>query len=119
MRAKDALGRRGERLAAEYLAAAGHDVIGRNWRCAEGEIDLVTREGGDLVFVEVKTRASMRSGHPLEAVTPRKLARLRRLVGRWIAAHPGERGRVRLDVIGIVAAPGAAPDLVHRRAVGY
>lgn len=118
MRAKDALGRRGEDLAAEYLVAAGHEVVERNWRCVDGEIDLVTREGTDLVFVEVKTRASLRAGHPLEAVTPKKLARMRRLAGRWIAAHPDQHGRARLDVVGIVARPGRAPDVQHRRAVG-
>lgn len=112
------LGRRGEATAAAYLEAAGHEIIDRNWRCADGEIDLVTRDGAEVVFVEVKTRRSTRAGHPLEAITPAKLARLRRLAGAWIATHPNRASRIRLDAVGIVHRPGAAPVVLHRRAIG-
>ena len=74
MAAKDALGRRGEAIAARHLEAAGLVIVERNWRCTHGEIDIVARDGGDLVFVEVKTRSSVEYGHPLEAITPIKLA---------------------------------------------
>ena len=111
-------GRRGERLAAEHLERLGCEVLARNWRCREGEIDLVVRDGRDLVCVEVRTRRSLRLGHPLESLTGEKLRRMRRVAGRWRAAHPELLGRLRLDAIAIVLATGAAPELVHLRGIG-
>lgn len=117
MAAKDALGRRGEDIAARHLVVAGLEVVERNWRCSQGEIDIVAREGTELVFVEVKTRSSVAYGHPLEAITPTKLARLRRLAGAWCEAHPDQRGSVRIDAIAVIA-PAAAPAQVeHLRGV--
>ena len=83
MAAKDELGRRGERIAEHHLIERGLVVLDRNWRCPSGEIDLVLRDGDETVFVEVKTRAGLGYGHPLEAITMVKLARLRRLAGEW------------------------------------
>lgn len=117
MAAKDDLGRRGEAIAEQRLRAAGMRVIDRNWRCPLGELDLVAVDGAQLVFVEVKTRSSVAFGHPVEAVTPVKLARLRRLAGAWCDAHPDVRGRLRIDVIAIVAPPDAEPDVQHLRGV--
>ena len=68
MRAKDVLGRRGEDLAAGYLEAQGMRIVDRNWRCSEGEIDIVALDGDALVIAEVKTRKSLAYGHPFEAV---------------------------------------------------
>ncbi|GAB2459564.1 YraN family protein [Xylanimonas ulmi] len=105
MAAKDDVGRRGERIAAEMLAREGYTVLARNWRGQGGELDLVALDGTTLVAVEVKTRTSTRFGHPAEAVTPRKLARLRRLTGQWLTAHGHEvRPRpheVRIDVVAV------------------
>ena len=64
MRAKDVLGRRGEELAAGYLEAQGMRIVDRNWRCAEGEIDIVALDGDALVIAEVKTRKSLPTGIP-------------------------------------------------------
>ncbi|HOW02158.1 MAG TPA: YraN family protein, partial [Rhodoglobus sp.] len=75
----------------------------RNWRCHQGEIDLVARDGGELVFVEVKTRSSVAFGHPLESITPVKLARLRRLAAAWCDAHPGGHDTIRIDAIAVIA----------------
>src|SRR3954465_14853443 len=102
MAAKDALGRRGEAIAAEHRVAAGMSIVDRNWRCPQGEIDLVLRDGDEVVFVEVKTRSSVAFGHPLEAITAAKLARLRRLAGAWCEAHPGA-GRIRIDAVAVIA----------------
>lgn len=118
MRAKDVLGRRGEDLAAKFLIGVGHEIIDRNWRCAYGEIDLISRDQHQIVFVEVKTRRSMSKGHPLEAITASKLARLRRLAGAWIAAHPQHPRRIRLDAIGVVDRPGRPAEVHYRRAIG-
>jgi putative endonuclease len=103
MAAKDALGRRGEAIAAEHLVARGLTVLDRNWRCPQGEIDLVARDGSELVFVEVKTRAGLAYGHPLEAITAAKLARLRRLAAAWCEAHPGGHDRIRIDAVAVIA----------------
>ena len=113
MAAKDDLGRRGERLAERHLVARGYRLIERNWRCRHGEIDLVVRDGDAVVFVEVKTRTSTAFGHPFEAITPVKLARLRRLAGVWCEAHPRERGRIRIDAVAVLAPRDGVPKVEH------
>jgi putative endonuclease len=92
---------------------SGLTIVERNWRCPQGEIDLVARDHGELVFVEVKTRSSVDYGHPLEAITPRKLARLRRLAGAWCLAHPDQRGDVRIDAVAVIAPRSGAIEVEH------
>jgi Holliday junction resolvase-like predicted endonuclease len=72
LNAKDILGRRGEQLAVEHLQRAGLRILDRNWRCADGEIDIVAAERRALVVCEVKTRSGVRYGTPLEAITRQK-----------------------------------------------
>src|SRR5690349_16856926 len=96
------LGAYGERIAARRLVAEGMAVVDRNWRCVDGEIDLVLRDGDVLVFCEVKTRRSAAYGHPLEAVTPVKAERLRRLAVRWVDEHGVQPGGMRIDVVGVL-----------------
>ena len=115
MAAKDVLGRRGEQLAADYLVRSGYAILDRNWRCRQGEIDVVALDGDETVFVEVKTRSSVAFGHPLEAITTQKLARLRRLAAAWCEAHPGRRRAIRIDAIAIIAPWGGAAQLEHLR----
>lgn len=120
MAAKDELGRRGEQLATEFLARTGYTILDRNWRCPLGEIDVVARDGGpagDIVFVEVKTRSSTAFGHPFEAITVPKLARLRRLAGAWCDEHPGGHRRIRIDAIAVIAPAGGAAVLDHLKRV--
>jgi putative endonuclease len=110
MRVKDAVGRFGEQLAAQHLEAAGLQILARNWRCRSGELDLVARDGSQLVFVEVKTRSSLAFGAPAEAVDRAKSARIRQLALRWIMAER-EAGRpefwsvLRFDVVTVVRGP--------------
>lgn len=113
MRAKDAVGRYGENVAASYLARAGWQVLDRNWRGASGEIDIVALQGSDLVVVEVKTRRGEGFGHPAEAVTPAKLARLRRLAAQWLAEHDLHPASVRVDVVAVHAARSGAARVEH------
>lgn len=116
MAAKDDLGARGERLAERALVGRGYVILERNWRCTEGEIDLIARDGEELVFVEVKTRSSTAFGHPFEAITAAKLARLRRLVAAWVTAegrHHGRAERLRIDAIAVLAPPDAPASLEH------
>ncbi len=97
-----ALGRYGERLAERHLVAQGMVVLDRNWRCPAGELDLVLREGRVLVVCEVKTRSSVEFGTPHEAVTPAKLARLRRLAAQWLSEHDLVVPEVRIDLVAVV-----------------
>ncbi|GAA1961493.1 YraN family protein [Microbacterium aquimaris] len=117
MAAKDDLGRAGEQFAHDHLLARGYVVLDRNWRCAEGEIDIVAREGRDLVVVEVKTRRSLGYGHPFDAVDERKRARLWRLGHAWMRGHREQtRGlRVRVDVVGVIGTPPRPATLEHLR----
>jgi len=107
MRVKDAVGRHGEELAARHLEAAGLQILARNWRCREGELDIVARDGSVLVFAEVKTRSSLAYGAPAEAVDRAKSARIRHLALRWIMAQrdqpdPEFWSAVRFDVVSVV-----------------
>ncbi len=113
MAAKDVLGRRGEAIAERHLLAVGLSIVDKNWRCPQGEIDLVARDGDELVFVEVKTRSSVAFGHPLEAITVIKLARLRRLAAAWCDAHPGNHDRIRIDAIAVIAPSVGEPRVEH------
>jgi putative endonuclease len=117
MAAKDVLGQRGERLAEDFLASAGLVILDRNWRCPQGEIDLVAREGDELVFVEVKTRTTTAFGHPLEAITAVKLARLRRLAAAWCAEHEARARSIRLDAVAVLAPPSGNPVIEHLRRI--
>ena len=100
-RQRMATGGYGEACAARYLTQQGMVLLDRNWRCELGELDLVLRDGAVLVFCEVKTRASATFGAPLEAVTPAKTARLRRLAARWLAEHRHSADEIRLDLVGV------------------
>ena len=118
MNAKDSLGRRGEQMAVEYLERAGLRILDRNWRCAEGEIDIVAAELRVLVICEVKTRSGTRYGSPLEAITRSKRARLRRLAIRWLVAHGVLFDEVRIDVIGLIRDKAGRYEIEHVRGVG-
>ena len=113
MRTTQAVGRHGEDLAEAYAREAGWTVLDRNWRGTRGELDLVALDGAELVAVEVKTRRSVAYGHPAEAVTARKLARIRGLTVEWLRTHPVRPASVRVDVIAITLAPGGAACLEH------
>ncbi|MEV4667234.1 YraN family protein [Microbacterium sp. LWO12-1.2] len=117
MAAKDDLGRAGEQRAVSHLVGLGYDVLDRNWRCAQGEIDIVAVHGDDLAIVEVKTRRSTAFGHPFEAIDERKRRRLWRLAHAWIESHALQaRGlTVRIDGIGIVGPDPVTATLEHLR----
>ncbi|KNB51153.1 YraN family protein [Streptomyces caatingaensis] len=133
MNARRALGRYGEDLAVRRLAEAGMTVLARNWRCREGEIDVVALDGDALVVCEVKARrrragprgAGADAGpperlyeHPMAAVTPVKAERLRRLAARWLERHGGPPpGGVRIDVVGVLLPGRGAPEVQHVKGV--
>ncbi len=116
-----ALGQRGEQLALEFLRARGMVVLDRNWRPRgqgiRGELDLVARDGDDLVIVEVKTRRSIAYGSPIEAITTRKMRSLRSLALAWLECRSIHAPRLRFDVIAVTFPPAGQPVLEHIRAV--
>jgi len=96
------VGQHGEDAAAAWYTAAGYEILDRNWRVREGELDLVVGDAGTVAFCEVKTRRGDAFGLPAEAVTTRKQQRLRLLAGRWLAAHPTSAPLLRFDVAAVV-----------------
>lgn len=98
----DPLGDHGEALAAGHLERAGLTILDRNWRCPLGEIDIVARHKDCVAFIEVKTRRHMEMGHPLEAVTPRKMRQVVRCAKAWLQDHPDSGLQPRFDAIGII-----------------
>lgn len=112
-----AIGDRGEDLACAHLEALGWELVERNWRCPEGELDVVALQDGHLVFCEVKTRRSRRFGEPVEAVSHDKARRLRRLAWAWLADH-GRRGQpFRIDVVGVLLPVDDEPRVQHLQGV--
>lgn len=99
------LGRLGEDLAARRLAALGRVIRDRNWRCATGEIDLVTEKDGTLIFVEVRTRRGDRFGTPEESITPRKRAKLLSAAYTYLDQHAETDRAWRIDVVAIKIGP--------------
>lgn len=99
-----ALGQRGEEAVAAWYEAHGYEIVVRNWRCREGELDLVVRDGRTFVFCEVKTRTTDAFGAPVEAVTRTKQMRLRRLAAKWLEDDsPMRPTNIRFDVASVLA----------------
>ena len=95
------LGDAGERRVADWYRRRGYRVVDRNWRCREGELDLIVAKRGTLVFCEVKTRTSRRYGNPFEAVTETKQHRIRGLALQWLRANGMGGRRLRFDVAAV------------------
>jgi putative endonuclease len=114
LRARGALGRRAEQLAAEALARAGLRIVARNWRRPEGELDIVAADGGVCVFVEVRSRTGEARGHPLETVTPQKRGRVVRAARFYLDAEAPCAVAYRFDVVAVTFwDDGRPPDVVH------
>jgi putative endonuclease len=101
------IGSQGESLAAHWYEHHGYEVLERNWRRREGEVDLIVRKGRTVVFCEVKVRSSDRFGTGAEAVVVAKQRRIRRLAARWLTELTPASGRdrvdLRFDVVSITA----------------
>ncbi len=107
------LGKWGESIAAGYLAARGYSLVNRNVRTAHGELDIITRQGDILVFVEVKTRSNTAFGHPEDAVTRTKQARLIAAAQDYLQTHPEIDRDWRIDVIAIRRRKHQEPEILH------
>ncbi|MFC4223445.1 YraN family protein [Lysinibacter cavernae] len=113
MARKDDIGRWGEAVAADYLAQRGYEILEKNWRHSLGEIDIIARSNGRLVFAEVKTRTGRGYGHPFEAITTTKLDRLRRLALAWCRQHEISPRQIRIDAIAVLGVPDRTPNIEH------
>ena len=92
-----------EKRACDYLRAQGYRILEKNYRCRAGEIDLIAREDGYLVFVEVKYRSSGRAGDPAEAVDRRKQKRICRAASFYLmCAGMHQDDPVRFDIVSIL-----------------
>ena len=107
------LGGRGEDAAAAWYRRARYVVLDRNWRCADGRLDVVARsaDGHVLVFCEVKTRSSAMYGSPFDAVSPAKQRRVRKLATLWLRSERRDTGHydhIRFDVAAVTSGAGGA-----------
>lgn len=109
------LGRRAEELAARALEAAGMQILERNWRRPEGELDLIARDAdGTCVFCEVRSRTGEAYGDALEAVGPRKRARVIRAARLYLSAETVDATGYRFDVVAVTFLDeGQPPRVVH------
>lgn len=107
------LGDRGEELAARYLERAGWMIVDRNFRMGRKEIDLIARRGEVIAFVEVKTRAGLGYGHPLEAITWKKRREIQQVAAAWIDRKGREEDTYRFDAVAVQVGGGGAPTIEH------
>ncbi len=114
-----ALGRDGEDVAVAYLESQGWQIIERNWRCPSGELDIVAWDERErtLVFVEVKSRSSTMYGQPIEAISRRKVKKLRELAVLWLRSTESRAPSIRLDAVGVLMVRGCVPELTHLRGI--
>lgn len=102
---RQVLGRWGEGLAAEFLIARGLEILSKNFRTPDGEIDLIAKKGDDLVFVEVKTRRNTLYSYPEEAINDEKIEHLESAAGWYLLQHPEYENNWRLDVVTVIGTP--------------
>lgn len=102
MRTRREVGSSGEDLAAAWYVANGYEVVDRNWRCRHGELDLVLRNGRQVVFCEVKARTGLGFGAPAEAITRDKKQRIRFLAARWLEDAKPRPAEIRFDVAAVL-----------------
>ena len=100
-------GERGENIALRLLNDKGYELVERNYRTRYGELDLILRDGHTLVFAEVKLRHGTGFGHPVEAVTPRKQARIRSMAEQYLQDKAPHYESIRFDVVGILVTRGS------------
>ena len=91
----------GEKLARDFLEKRGYQILQTNYRCPEGEIDIVASHKDSLVFVEVRTKKSLEFGTPEESITPAKMEKLRAVAARYQQTHDNLPDSWRIDVVAI------------------
>jgi putative endonuclease len=109
------LGRRGESAAARYLERQGFDILEQNWKCRYGEADIIAKDVGTIVFIEVKTRRGIEKGIPEDAVTASKRDRYEKIAASYLEQHDYVDCYVRFDVIAIMVVEHKRALLRHHR----
>lgn len=107
------LGERGERVAEEFLRKLGCKILRRNWHCRVGEIDLIARDGDEVVFVEVKLRSSGDWGDPQEAVRSGKRRSICLAASEFADRNRLHGHTLRFDVVAVILPDGGAPEIRH------
>jgi putative endonuclease len=104
-------GNYGEDVATKYLRNKGYEIVARNWRHIQNEIDIIALDGKTTVFVEVKLRHTDEYGHPEEAVSAQKIREIKRAAEEYIYSKDLEH--YRFDIIAITLWPNQEPEIVH------
>jgi putative endonuclease len=105
----------GEEVVTRYLTSRNAEIIERNWRIREGEIDIVALQPtGVFAFIEVKTRSSLAFGHPFEAINRDKAHRMQRLALAWLATHGALGCEYQIDVAAVLIAPDGSHSIEYR-----
>lgn len=100
------LGDSGEKIAVKYLRKNGYRIVEQNYRNRLGEIDIIAVERKTIVFVEVKTRRSIRFGNPKWAVTPKKQQKISMVALQYLKEQKKFGQPARFDVVSIMHPPG-------------
>lgn len=93
------IGEKGENIASEYLEKIGWQIVSRNFRCKQGEIDIIARNKEEIIFIEVKTRTNFKYGFPAEAVNKQKLKHLKKAIEYYLYTNNINNKTVRIDII--------------------
>lgn len=93
------IGKTGEEIAAEYLLDIGYKIITRNFRCKQGEIDIIAKDKYELIFIEVKTRTTIKYGKPVEAVNELKQKHIEKVIKYYLYKNKVTNINIRIDVI--------------------
>jgi putative endonuclease len=109
------IGAFGEEVVSAYLTGKNAEIIERNWRIREGEIDIIALySNGTFAFVEVKTRSSIAFGHPFEAINPQKAHRMQRLALGWLATHGALGCEYQIDVAAVLLSTDGSHSIEYR-----
>lgn len=107
------LGALGERIAREHIEKLGYRIIETNFRCHEGEIDIIAQDREQLVFVEVRTRRGLNFGSPEESITVSKRRKLIEVANAYLQSHEGLPSSWRIDVVAVELGPGGTVSRVE------
>ncbi len=106
-------GRAGEAAAQAHIRSLGYEILALNFRTREGEVDMVTRDGDTLAFVEVKTRRQLRFGLPEEGITASKASRIKATAQVYLAEHGQTHADWRIDLVAVEMDPAGRPTRVE------
>ena len=112
------LGAFGEGRIVEYRLQQGDEILERNWRVREGEIDVISLDKiGTFHFIEVKTRSSLAFGHPFESISQAKLLRMQRLAMGWLVTHDCFGCEYSIDIASVLINPDGTHSIEYRPGV--